>query len=149
MLVDKENELMSNLLFTVHQHGGDDVTWKPPMLPVATAIQLGAQKINARALCVRVLCKTRRSFIRSFSRLSLDALYLRTGVKGCSKIRRVLATSRLILDEMWRLYGKFASYLRRVLHKTRLIFPRINDPNNVQFSNDSSVTLTSEYLQCS
>ena len=31
MLVDKQNELMSNLLFTVHQHGGDDVTWKPPV----------------------------------------------------------------------------------------------------------------------
>ena len=50
-------------------------------------------KINACVLCVRVLCK-----------------YLRTGVKGCSKIRRVLAKSRLILDEMCRLYGKFASY---------------------------------------
>ena len=30
MLVDKQNELMSDLLFTVHQHGGDDVTCKPP-----------------------------------------------------------------------------------------------------------------------
>ena len=44
-------------------------------------------------------------------------------------IRRVLAKPRLILDEMCRLYGKFASYLRRVLRKTRLIFPRINGPN--------------------
>ena len=26
MLVDKQNEPMSDLLFTVHQHGGDDVT---------------------------------------------------------------------------------------------------------------------------
>ena len=25
MLVDKQSELMSDLLFTVHQHGGDDV----------------------------------------------------------------------------------------------------------------------------
>ena len=32
-------------------------------------------------------------------------------------IRRVLAKPRLILDEMCRLYGKFASYLRRVLRK--------------------------------
>ena len=31
MLVDKQSELMSNLLFTVHQHGGDDVTWKLPI----------------------------------------------------------------------------------------------------------------------
>ena len=30
-------------------------------------------------------------------------------------IRRVLAKPRLILDEMCRLYRKFASYLRRVL----------------------------------
>ena len=26
LLVDKQNELMSDLLFAVHQHGGDDVT---------------------------------------------------------------------------------------------------------------------------
>ena len=44
-------------------------------------------------------------------------------------IRHVLAKPRLILDEMCRLYGKFASYLRRVLCKTRLIFPRMNGPN--------------------
>ena len=44
-------------------------------------------------------------------------------------IRRVLAKPRLILDEMCRLYGKFVSYLRRVLCKTCLIFPRINGPN--------------------
>ena len=98
------------------------------MLPVATEIQRGAPKINACVLCVRVLCKTRRSFIRSFSGLSLDASYLRTGFKGCSKIRRVSAKPCLILNEMCRLYGKFASYLRRVLRKTRLIFPRINGP---------------------
>ena len=29
MLVNKQNELMSDLLFPVHQYGGDDVTWKP------------------------------------------------------------------------------------------------------------------------
>ena len=29
MLVDKQSELMSDLLFTVHQHRGDDVTSKP------------------------------------------------------------------------------------------------------------------------
>ena len=28
--VDKRS-LISDLLFTVHQHGGDDVTWKPPI----------------------------------------------------------------------------------------------------------------------
>ena len=39
-----------------------------------------------------------------------------------------LSKARLILDEMCRLYGKFVSYLRRVLCKTRLIFPRINGP---------------------
>ena len=98
------------------------------MLPVATAIQRGAPKINACVQFVRVLCKTRRSFIRSFSRLSQEASYLRTGVKGCSKIRLVLAKSRLFLDEMCRLYGKFVSDLRRVLCKKRLIFPRINAP---------------------
>ena len=43
-------------------------------------------------------------------------------------IRRVLAKPRLILDGMCRLYGKFASYLKRVLCRTRLIFPRINGP---------------------
>ena len=44
-------------------------------------------------------------------------------------IRHILAKPRLVLDEMCRLYGKFVSYLRRVLCKTRLIFPRINGPN--------------------
>ena len=39
--------------------------------------------------------------------------YLRTVVKGCSEIRRVLAKLHLIVDEMCRLYGKFVSYLRR------------------------------------
>ena len=51
--------------------------------------------------------------------LVLAKTRLRTGVKGCSKIRRALAKLRLILDEVCRLYGKF---------KTRLIFPRINGP---------------------
>ena len=61
--------------------------------------------------------------------LAASPPYLRTGVKGCSEIRRVLAKPRLILDELCRLYGKFASYLRRDLCKTRLISPRINGPN--------------------
>ena len=39
-------------------------------------------------------------------------------------IRRVLAKPRLILDEMCRLYGKFASYIRRVLDKMQTF--RIN-----------------------
>ena len=33
MLMDKQNELMSDLLFTVHHHAGDEVTWKPPITP--------------------------------------------------------------------------------------------------------------------
>ena len=39
MLVDKQSELMSDLLFTVHQHGGDDVTWKPPIWSWIYAIE--------------------------------------------------------------------------------------------------------------
>ena len=27
----EKRSLISDLLFTVHQHGGDDVTWKPPI----------------------------------------------------------------------------------------------------------------------
>ena len=56
------------------------------MLPVATAIQ---------QVCYCPLL----AFIRSFPRLSQDASYLRTGIKGCSEIRLILAKSRLILDE--------------------------------------------------
>ena len=81
------------------------------MLPVATAIQRGAPKINEFVLCVRVLCKTRMSFIESFSRLNQDVNYLRTGIKGCSKIRRILA--------------KAASYFRRnvpFIRKVRVLF---------------------------
>ena len=44
MLVDKQSELMSDLLFTVHQHGGDDVTWKPPIKQYTrTYTQSGAE----------------------------------------------------------------------------------------------------------
>ena len=59
-------------------------------------------------------------------------------------IRRVLAKPRLILDEMYRLYGKFASYLRRVLCKTRLIFPRINGPNHANWINFILNSVTSQ-----
>ena len=106
------------------------------MFPVATAIQHGGHfklrhhvlpsKINACGIFLQVLCRTRRSFIRSVSCLSYDTSYLKTGVKGCSKIRRVLAKSRLILDEMCCLYRKFVSYSRHVLCKTWFIFPHIN-----------------------
>ena len=59
-------------------------------------------------------------------------------------IRRLLAKPRLILDEMCRLYGKFASYLRRVLCKTRLIFPRINGPYvNVQVNSIKAIIMFS------
>ena len=78
------------------------------MLPVAMAIQCGVPKIYACVLCVSVLCKARGHLYEVFL---------------------ILAKMRLILDEMCRLYRKFASYLRRVLCKTRLIFPRINGPN--------------------
>ena len=44
----------------------------------------------------------------------------------------------VIKTEMCRLYGKFLSYLRRVLCKTRLIFLRINGPNVFSESNLSS-----------
>ena len=40
MLVDKQNELMSDLLFTVHQHGSDDVTWKPPIAVLSLACDI-------------------------------------------------------------------------------------------------------------
>ena len=59
-------------------------------------------------------------------------------------VRRVLAKARLILDEMCRLYGKFASYLRHLLCKTRLIFPRINGPI-IGFHNTYTY-LDSDYL---
>ena len=41
MLVDKQSELMSDLLFTVQQHGGDDVTWKPPIINQSFAFSPG------------------------------------------------------------------------------------------------------------
>ena len=56
-------------------------------------------------------------------------------------IRRVLAKPRLILDEICRLYGKFASYLRCVLCETRLIFPRINGPNVASIQNNVATML--------
>ena len=64
--------------------------------------------------------------------LKLPVIYNTLGPFLRGKIRRVctiyLAKPRLILDEMCRLYGKCVCYLRRVLSKTTLIFPRINGP---------------------
>ena len=66
-------------------------------------------------------------------------------------IRRVLSKPRLILDEMCRLYGKFASYLRRVfVCKTRLIFPRINGPNDLnQVGRPAVLVKTRVWVGCS
>ena len=44
MLVDKQSELKSDFLFTVHRHDGDDVTWKPPILKVAEHSFAGRQR---------------------------------------------------------------------------------------------------------
>ena len=64
-------------------------------------------------------------------------------------IRRVLAKPRLILDEMCNVqHGKFTSYLRRVLCKTRLIFPRINGPNDYLVYNDLHASLQSTHKSC-
>ena len=73
---------------------------------------------------------------RSFSRQKLTHTYygFASYVRREGHLKEVfllLAKSRLILDEMCRLYGKFACYLRRVLCKTRLIFPLINGPIKV------------------
>ena len=52
MLVDKQSELMSDLLFTVHQHGGDDVMWKPPIGHVSKQQVLGLYVFNKPAASV-------------------------------------------------------------------------------------------------
>ena len=62
-------------------------------------------------------------------------------------IRRVLAKPRFILDEMCRLYGKFASYLRRALCKRRLIFPRINGPNNSRGYIFIAISILKDFLR--
>ena len=85
------------------------------MLPVATAIQ---RVIQRGYVARQKLTHAHYAF----------ASYLRREGHLC-EVFLVLAKPRLILDEMCRLYEKFASYLRRVLCKTRLIFPRINGPN--------------------
>ena len=49
MLVDKQSQLMSDLLFTVHQHGGDDVTWKPPInKPQETFLEFSENALQRR-----------------------------------------------------------------------------------------------------
>ena len=101
------------------------------MLPVAKAIQRGAPKNKAHTYYAFASYLKREGhlyevfLVLAKTRLTKQQMLCR----GCSKRRRVLPKLRLILDEMCRLYGKFASYLRRVLCKTRLIFPRINGPN--------------------
>ena len=57
MLMDKQSELMSGLLFTVDQHDGDDVTWKPPIEDLYSKhLQTHVQVYNAvkEKLCIRI-----------------------------------------------------------------------------------------------
>ena len=68
------------------------------MLPVATATN------KARKFSRQKLTHAYHAF----------ASYLRRGGLLC-EVFLVLTKSRLILDEMCRLYGKFASYVRPVL----------------------------------
>ena len=56
MLVDKQSQLMSDLLFTVHQHRGDDVTWKPPIKNPAWAIKKQRAERGKRAVHFRCFC---------------------------------------------------------------------------------------------
>ena len=48
MLVDKQSELMRDLLFTVHQYGGDDVKWKPPIVFFYTNMYIGFWALNKK-----------------------------------------------------------------------------------------------------
>ena len=84
------------------------------MLSVATAIQrvsnVARQKLTHAYYAFASYVRRKGHLYEVF----LDASYLRTGVKGCSKIRRVLAKSRLSLDEICRFIRKV-----RVLFKTR------------------------------
>ena len=54
MLVDKQNELMSDLLFTVHQHGGNDVTWKPPIREIKIHVYSIRQTANVSGEFLRI-----------------------------------------------------------------------------------------------
>ena len=45
---DKQSRLMSDLLFTVHQNGGDDVTWKPPISLLATVSDKNSWDISTQ-----------------------------------------------------------------------------------------------------
>ena len=46
-------------------------------------------------------------------------------VTCCYLKSRVLAKSHLISDKIFHLYGKFASFVRQALNKTRVVFPHI------------------------
>ena len=56
MLVDKQNELMSDVLFTVPQLGGDDVTWKPPISEKEATYSRGVKKLIFPAQWILKFC---------------------------------------------------------------------------------------------
>ena len=93
-------------------------------MPVAAAIQHGVPfKVTASCFPAKYYCMcTMRSSLRQEGHLYEvfhilgDMSYLRTSVKGCSKIRRVLAKLHLLLDKIFHLYRKFVSYLRPISH---------------------------------
>ena len=65
MLVDKQSELMSDLLFTVHQHGGDDVTRKPPQVVWKMCFK---HQLNLPCVILSVILGTTYSVNSTFSK---------------------------------------------------------------------------------
>ena len=77
MLVDKQNELMSDLLFTIHQHGGDDVTRKPPIdqrFSDVTSITRTSASVHLMPNSVRSQTENHFPNYRSFDKFSKISL---------------------------------------------------------------------------
>ena len=75
MLVDKQNELMSVLLFTVHQHGGDDVTWKPPIARLAPYFRKEWQSEQNTQAHVKINTRKEGYFPTRFALLAAGTLH--------------------------------------------------------------------------
>ena len=55
MLVDKQSELMSDLFYTVHKPGGDDLTWKRPIVIKLYAMFLLVSKFKMIGMVLNVV----------------------------------------------------------------------------------------------
>ena len=114
MLVDKQSEQMSDLLFTVHQHGGDDVTWKPPQVVWKMCFK---HQLNLPCVILSVILGTtylvNSTFSKNYARTYTQASRIESSVRpNRGSPRKQLSTSHTASSEKRRLFSKTKVFIK-------------------------------------